>query len=230
MNNASLVMKLTYGTQSFLFMGDAEGKERDDSPDVPRYAEKAMLADPATAAACHKAGLGATLMLDVGGKIDPVLAPPARVTGTVTHLSDGRFAITGPMMTGMQVDMGPTATLKVGGVEIVIATPGRLLDHVEQKNIALNQVQMLVMDEATSSIDTETERQIQAALKEVVRGRTCFVIAHRLSTIRDADQILVVDQGRIVERGSHHDLLAAGGLYADLYRTQFQGQDATASS
>ncbi|HAM24894.1 MAG TPA: hypothetical protein DCM51_04980, partial [Actinobacteria bacterium] len=60
--------------------------------------------------------------------------------------------------------------------------------------------------------------------------RTALVIAHRLSTIRDADQILVVDQGRIVERGSHHDLLAAGGLYADLYRTQFQGQDATASS
>jgi len=78
--------------------------------------------DPAAAAACHKAGLGATLTLDVGGKIDPELAPPAHVTGTVTHLSDGRFTITGPMMTGMQVDMGPTATLKVGGVEIVIGS------------------------------------------------------------------------------------------------------------
>ena len=78
--------------------------------------------DPATAAACRKAGVGATLTLDVGGKIDPELAPPARVSGTVTHLSDGRFTITGPMMTGMQVDMGPPATLKVGGVEIVIGS------------------------------------------------------------------------------------------------------------
>jgi microcystin degradation protein MlrC len=78
--------------------------------------------DPAAAAACHKAGLGAMLTLAVGGKIDPELAPPAHVTGTVTHLSDGRFTITGPMMTGMQVDMGPTATLKVGGVEIVIGS------------------------------------------------------------------------------------------------------------
>lgn len=78
--------------------------------------------DPTSASACHAAGLGATLTLDVGGKIDPDLAPPARVTGTVTHLSDGRFTITGPMMTGMRIDLGPTATLKCGGVEIVIGS------------------------------------------------------------------------------------------------------------
>lgn len=82
----------------------------------------AAICDPASAAACHAAGVGATLTLEVGGKIDPRLAPPVKVTGRVTHLSDGRFTITGPMMTGMRVDMGPTATLKVDGVEIVIGT------------------------------------------------------------------------------------------------------------
>lgn len=81
------------------------------------------ICDPASAAACHAAGVGATLTLDIGGKIDPKLAPPlVGASGTVTHLSDGRFTITGPMMTGMRVDMGPTATFKVGGVEIVLGT------------------------------------------------------------------------------------------------------------
>lgn len=81
------------------------------------------ICDPASATACHAAGIGATLTLDIGGKIDPDLAPPLKgATGTVTHLSDGRFTITGPMMTGMRVDMGPTATFKVGGVEIVIGS------------------------------------------------------------------------------------------------------------
>lgn len=81
------------------------------------------ICDPASAAACHAAGVGATLTLDIGGKIDPKLAPPlSAAAGTVTHLSDGRFTITGPMMTGMQVDMGPTATFKVGNVEIVLGS------------------------------------------------------------------------------------------------------------
>jgi microcystin degradation protein MlrC len=78
--------------------------------------------DPAAAAACHAAGVGATLTLDVGGKVDPKFGAPIRATGRVTHLSDGRFTITGPMATGMKVDMGPTACFKVGGVEIVIGS------------------------------------------------------------------------------------------------------------
>ena len=78
--------------------------------------------DPACAAACHAAGVGATLSLDIGGKIDPSYGAPIRATGTVTHVSDGRFAITGPMMTGMRVDMGKTATFKVGGVAIVLGS------------------------------------------------------------------------------------------------------------
>jgi ATP-binding cassette subfamily B multidrug efflux pump len=81
---------------------------------------------------------------------------------------------------------------------------------------------ILILDEATSSIDTRTEQRIQAALGRLLRGRTSIVIAHRLSTIRDADLILVIESGQIVERGSHTELLAAGGRYADLYQRQFR--------
>ena len=81
---------------------------------------------------------------------------------------------------------------------------------------------ILILDEATSSIDTLTEQRIQAALGRLLRGRTSIVIAHRLSTIRDADLILVIESGQIVERGSHTVLLAAGGRYADLYQRQFR--------
>jgi ATP-binding cassette subfamily B protein len=80
---------------------------------------------------------------------------------------------------------------------------------------------VLILDEATSSVDTRTEILIQRAMTELMRGRTTFVIAHRLSTIRNADLILMLDRGRIVERGTHHDLLAAKGRYAELYHSQF---------
>ena len=78
-----------------------------------------------------------------------------------------------------------------------------------------------MLDEATAHLDSDSEAAVQRALARALQGRTSLVIAHRLSTIREADQILVVDSGRIVERGSHEQLLAAGGLYAELYRTQF---------
>ena len=87
---------------------------------------------------------------------------------------------------------------------------------------------MLILDEATSSVDTRTELQIQQAMQSLMKGRTSFVIAHRLSTIRDADLILVMDHGRIVEQGTHRELLAAGGHYADLYYSQFAGSQSLA--
>ena len=82
---------------------------------------------------------------------------------------------------------------------------------------------MLILDEATSNVDTQTERQIQSAMLHLMEGRTCFVIAHRLSTIQGADQILVMDSGAIVERGTHRELLSRKGAYYDLYTAQFQG-------
>lgn len=84
---------------------------------------------------------------------------------------------------------------------------------------------ILVLDEATSSVDTRTEMRIQEALLRLMEGRTSFVIAHRLSTIRDADRILVVRDGRIVERGNHEELLAERGFYYDLYTSQFKGRE-----
>jgi len=80
-----------------------------------------------------------------------------------------------------------------------------------------------VLDEATSHLDSENESLVQRALASALEGRTALVIAHRLSTITAADQILVLDDGRLVEQGRHHDLLAADGLYADLYRTLVRG-------
>ncbi len=90
---------------------------------------------------------------------------------------------------------------------------------------ALADPRILILDEATSSVDTRTEVQIQEALLKLMEGRTSFVIAHRLSTIRNADQVLVIDDGRIIERGTHESLLAQHGFYHHLYFSQFKGQE-----
>ena len=81
---------------------------------------------------------------------------------------------------------------------------------------------ILILDEATSSVDTRTEQRIQSAMDRLMKGRTSFVIAHRLSTIRDADLILVMRDGDIVEQGTHDELIDQGGFYADLYNSQFE--------
>ena len=81
---------------------------------------------------------------------------------------------------------------------------------------------ILILDEATSSVDTRTEKHIQAAMLHLMQGRTSFVIAHRLSTIRDADQILVINHGQVIEHGTHEALLAQGGFYHHLYMSQFR--------
>jgi ATP-binding cassette subfamily B protein len=93
---------------------------------------------------------------------------------------------------------------------------------------ALADPRVLILDEATSSVDTRTERKIQAALEELMRGRTSFVIAHRLSTIRKADQVLVIKAGELIERGTHEELLAEQGFYYDLYMSQFRATESAA--
>ena len=86
---------------------------------------------------------------------------------------------------------------------------------------------VVVLDEATAHLDSESEVAVQKALATALEGRTSLVIAHRLSTIREADMILVIDDGRVSQQGTHDELLASGGTYADLYRTQFATQERT---
>ncbi|HEX2698001.1 MAG TPA: ATP-binding cassette domain-containing protein, partial [Anaerolineales bacterium] len=95
---------------------------------------------------------------------------------------------------------------------------------------ALADPRILILDEATSSVDTRTERLIQKAFDQLLKGRTSFVIAHRLSTIRNADMILVIDHGEIIERGKHSDLLAKQGFYYNLYMSQFKKQEEVAEA
>jgi ATP-binding cassette subfamily B protein len=115
------------------------------------------------------------------------------------------------------------------GLDTVVGDRGYRLSGGEKQRIAIARVllkapSVVVLDEATAHLDSESEAAVQRALATALEGRTSLVIAHRLSTVRDADQILVLADGRVVERGLHDELLAAGGLYAELYRTQFAPQ------
>ena len=121
------------------------------------------------------------------------------------------------------------------GLDTLVGDRGYRLSGGEKQRIAIARLllkapRLVVLDEATAHLDSESEAALQQALDTALAGRTSVVIAHRLSTIRQADQILVVDEGRIVEHGTHEDLLGRGGLYAELYRTQFadQARDAKA--
>ena len=112
------------------------------------------------------------------------------------------------------------------GYDTIVGERGYRLSGGEKQRIALARVilkdpRILVLDEATSSLDSESEALIQDALEKVMAERTSIVIAHRLSTILAADLILVIDRGRIVERGTHASLVKQGGLYTSLYETQF---------
>ena len=117
------------------------------------------------------------------------------------------------------------------GLDTVVGDRGYRLSGGEKQRIAIARLllkapDVVVLDEATAHLDSESEVAVQQALRTALQGRTSLVIAHRLSTIREADVILVVSDGRIVQQGRHEDLLAAGGIYAELYRTQFADQDA----
>ena len=116
------------------------------------------------------------------------------------------------------------------GLDTLVGDRGYRLSGGEKQRLAIARLllkapDIVVLDEATAHLDSESEMAVQLALRTALVGRTSLVIAHRLSTVREADQILVVADGRIVEWGTHADLLAAGGLYAELYRTQFERQD-----
>jgi ATP-binding cassette subfamily B multidrug efflux pump len=113
------------------------------------------------------------------------------------------------------------------GYQAQLGERGHNLSQGQRQLIAIARAvladpRILILDEATSSVDTRTERLIQRALDELLKGRTSFVIAHRLSTIQNADQVLVLEEGRTVERGTHEELLAAQGLYYELYNSQFR--------
>lgn len=121
------------------------------------------------------------------------------------------------------------------GYDTIVGENGVLLSGGQRQRLAiaralLKNAPLLILDEATSALDTESERHIQAALDHAVQGRTTLVIAHRLSTIEKADLILVMDQGRIVERGNHQELLAQNGYYSRLHATQFQELESTAEA
>jgi ATP-binding cassette subfamily B protein len=126
--------------------------------------------------------------------------------------------------------VGPLVRSLPDGLDTVVGDRGYRLSGGEKQRMAIARLLLkapglVVLDEATAHLDSESEAAVQRALSEALAGRTSLVIAHRLSTIREADQILVVEDGRIVESGRHDDLLAQGGLYAELYRTQFSKQE-----
>ena len=115
------------------------------------------------------------------------------------------------------------------GLDTVVGDRGYRVSGGEKQRIAIARLllkapDVVVLDEATAHLDSESELAVQNALNTALAGRTSIVIAHRLSTVLQADQILVVDEGRIVERGRHAELVARNGLYAELYRTQFERQ------
>ena len=121
------------------------------------------------------------------------------------------------------------------GLDTVVGDRGYRLSGGEKQRMAIARLllkapDVVVLDEATAHLDSESEAAVQRALATALQGRTSIVIAHRLSTIREADQILVIDDGRVVQRGRHEELLEQGGLYRDLYQTQFKGQDDNATN
>lgn len=138
-----------------------------------------------------------------GATMDEVIsaAKAAKIHDYIMHLPDGYDTVLS----------GERMNISQGQRQLLTIARAMLLDS-----------KILILDEATSNVDTRTELQIQSAMRRLMNGKTCFVIAHRLSTIRNADVILVVRDGKITEQGNHEELLERGGVYSELYRAQFQ--------
>jgi ATP-binding cassette subfamily B protein len=120
------------------------------------------------------------------------------------------------------------------GYETIVGERGVMLSGGQKQRVAiaralLKDAPILLLDEATSALDAESERLVQIALGHLMEGRTTLVIAHRLATIRDADRILVLEQGRLIDQGTHNQLVKKGGRYAELARLQFRFEDAPAA-
>jgi ATP-binding cassette subfamily B protein/subfamily B ATP-binding cassette protein MsbA len=163
-------------------------------------------------------------------RIASVLQEPFLFSGTVAeNIRYGRLDATQEEIeaAARAVSAHDFITALPHGYDTQLGTGGGTLSGGQRQLVSfaravLADPRILILDEATSNIDTRTEALIQTALRTLLRGRTSVVIAHRLSTIRNADVILVVESGRVVERGTHASLLSSDGLYADLYRRQFR--------
>ena len=186
------------------------------------------------AACCWTASTSATCALaDLRGAIGIVPQEPALFSGTVRE----NIAYARPGATDAEVEAAARAAHAQEfverlpqGYDTLVGERGVKLSGGQRQRIAiaralLKNPAVLVLDEATSSLDNESERLIEDAMERLLVGRTTLIIAHRLSTVRRADRLIVLDHGRIVEEGSHTELLARGGLYARLYQHQFREGD-----
>lgn len=157
-----------------------------------------------------------------------VLQDPYLFTGTIASnvsMNDDEADREKILQALEKVGAGPMLARLDKGIDEPVVEKGSAFSSGERQLIAFARTlysdpKILILDEATSHIDTETEEIIQHAMEVVKEGRTTFIIAHRLSTIQNADQILVLDQGRIVERGRHEELIGLGGIYAQMYEIQ----------
>lgn len=161
-----------------------------------------------------------------------VLQDPFLFTGTIeSNITMNHSSISREVVLKALKDVGGETLIEKfeKGIEEPVVEKGSTLSSGQRQLISFARAlafdpKILILDEATSSIDTETEDIIQHAMDVLKEGRTTFIIAHRLSTIQHADQILVLDQGEIIERGNHDELLAQEGIYADMYTMQQKGQ------